>query len=310
MPLTRVSLLVGGEHREMTPDEALEYALTRPPASKFPYTYEELKIIFSQQEDEKRGESISASALKSECDRNLVLTRKEGYSASIESMFRAFHGTLLHGQLERAAPVGSVAEVRYWARIDGEPVSCKPDLLDVRAGKLFDYKTKEEVPVFDYPYKGDALQLQINRFIITHAERVEDGDVTVLLTDENRGEWVPAEWSELVVVYVDPRRFKPITVTKSVQVPKKSGEGTKSSRVPYIMEDDEVYDFIRTRREQISGGFEDYPEALPPIPEGWEGQTGWLCGYCPVKARCFAYEVERAAKEGVPESWLSQRSAQ
>lgn len=296
MPLSRVALLVGGERCEMSPEEALELARTRPPTSEFPYTYEELKIIFSQQEEEQRGESISSSALKSNCDRNLVLTRKEPYTQDIEGLYRAFHGTLLHGQLERSAPAGTVAEVRYHAQVDGEEVTCKPDLVDLQYGKLYDYKTKEEVPVFDYPYKDDALQLQQNRWIIDNAEYVTDGDITIGLDAENRGMWVPKEWTELIVVYVDPRRFKPLTVTKSIRVPKKSGEGTKAKRVPDIWDDEAVLEHIRTRREQIANGFEDYPEALPSIPEGWEGQTGWLCGYCPVKERCFKYEVEIMAK--------------
>ncbi len=105
---------------------------------------------------------------------------------------------------------------------------------------------------------------------------------------ENRATFIPKEWTSLVVVYMDDRGPKPITCTKSVQVPKADGKGTKAKRVPDIWDNDYAEAWIRDRYAYIQQVIAE--EGIPPIPDNFVGWEHPLCGFCPKKKECIELE--------------------
>lgn len=247
---------------------------------------------------------ISTTTLTSKCMRNQALNRTTDYVVELAELYAAFRGTLLHGQLERFVSPNSYGEVRFAIKDMGTKIpwlkqalprkdrsfSGSPDLVDPNVGVLFDYKRTKEVPRFNTVWPDHVQQLNINRWLIDHADTVEvKGEGVLDLTDPAiRSRFVPVEWQELVIVYVDDKGPKPITATESIDVPTKTG-GTKKARIPALWDNEKVEEFIAEKyvaaRTSLTAG-------IAPIPEGWENQSHVLCGYCPVRGLCAQLEAE------------------
>lgn len=279
MPLASV---VCSCSREFTPaSEVLSHLADRKSGCEF--TYELAASILEQVQD--REDRISTTTLTAKCIRSEALKRKEPYTESLAKQWAAFRGTLYHGQLEWHAQEGSIAEARFHLDIDGLGLfSGSPDLLDPKAGILYDYKTNKENPRFAYPWPDHVEQVNINRWLVDQATRAEYQGEEYDLTDPVvRRRFVPTEWHSLVLVYIDDKGPKPLTCTRSEKVLCKNG-ATRNARVPDIWSDDRVEDLVRRKyaaaRQALSS-----PEvpAIPPAFAYWQHP---LCGFCPVKQRC------------------------
>lgn len=261
---------------------------------------------------------ISTTVLTSKCLRQTALDRSNTYIIRLEDLYASFRGTAVHAQLEQFISPGSYGEVRFIVPDLGKQIpwlkqalprknrsfSGSPDLVDPIVGLLFDYKRTKEVPRFNSVWPDHVEQLNINRWLVDHADFVsaparasspnpgeadDNGDGTWtydLSKPEVRARFVPVEWQELIIVYVDDRGPKPITVTESVDVPTQAGAAspTKKVRRPTIWSDERVEEYIATKyveaREALTAG-------IAPVPEGWENASHVLCGYCPVRGLCL-----------------------
>ncbi len=275
-------------------DELLEKSLNAGPRWS-PYPFELLNAALG--EFEERGDRISTTALTAPCPRSLVLERKEDYVLTIDELWRAFRGTMIHKVLEDASRLGAIAETRFFTEIDGEPISCKPDLI-TRDGTMYDYKNGADVPRYDYMYQSHNEQLQFNRWIVQHHTRAEKNDRLVLLPFNPRN----MEFDHLVIVYMDLDGPKVLETTKTIEVPNKTVPGTKKRKVPDIWEDDTVLDgwedyrggFIpgmRPRFAALRAAFNSYPDFPEECAEVWGGPPGWGCPgfpWCPLRGKCLA----------------------
>lgn len=282
MPLTHI-LCADRKYRskeqrvEVALDDCLDCAKSRQNGCQF--TYELLSAMFAQQQD--REDRISTTTLTTKCLRSEFLKRSLPHSEQPEKLWAAFRGTMFHGQLEKHAAPGCYEEARFHVDLPGlGHLSGSPDLLDTEQGVLFDYKFTKSVPTYDYAWPDHKWQMQVNRWLVDHADYVEWND-----RRWEPDQFRPKTWNELVVVYMDDSGAKPITITKSERVPTKDGKGTKSVRVPEILRDDEVYAYIEERYKTVHEAFTNL--VLPPIPEGYEGWQHPLCGYCPNKGLCI-----------------------
>jgi hypothetical protein len=255
------------------------------------YSYELMRLMVDAQQD--RGDKISTTTILSECDRNLVLERMTDYAASLDDLFASFRGTMFHGQLERAAADTAIVEKRYHALLPGgELLTCKPDLLDVEAGVLWDYKIVAKLPRYAYPYHHHADQLKINRWIIDHAHAIEwedDRPEPIAEVEERIGAAVrPHEWRELVVYYIHPLDGpRPLVVTQA------RPDG-KRGRVPDMGDDADIERLMSTRYAVVREAFDAYKRdgTIPDIPEGWDALSGWLCvPYCNVRQTCLRMQA-------------------
>lgn len=270
------------------------------------WTYEllaamvEANVAHPSHDDPSR---ISTTTLVAKCLRSETLKRSRPYVEDVESLYASFRGTAVHAQLASHIKPGAYGEVRFHiddlrTKIDFDPevldlyddwsFSGSPDLVDPTAGVLYDYKRSKEVPRFDKMWPDHAQQLQINRWLIDHADWVELADGSVF----NRGDeafdaLLPIEWQELIIVYIDDKGPKPIAAWKSIDIPKRDGKGTKKARVPDIWSDEDVEDFIAKSYPEAR---EAFTIAIAPIPDGWENQSHVLCGYCPMRRECAALE--------------------
>ncbi len=268
-------------------DDCLNCAATRDNECHF--TYELLASMFEQQQD-RPVDMISTTMLNTSCLRSEFLQRRLPFSENPEKLWAAFRGTMYHGQLEQMAHGHSIAEARYVVELDGlGTVTGSPDLVDIQHGVLYDYKTTKENPKFGYPWGNHVEQNNINRWLVDHAHTVQyQGEDYDLSLPENRATFIPKEWTSLVVVYMDDRGPKPITCTKSVQVPKADGKGTKAKRVPDIWDNDYAEAWIRDRYAYIQQVIAE--EGIPPIPDNFVGWEHPLCGFCPKKKECIELE--------------------
>jgi hypothetical protein len=243
--------------------------------------------MFEQQQD-RPLDMVSTTLLTTKCLRSEFLQRTEPFSEDPEKLWAAFRGTMYHGQLEYKAHPSSIAEARFKVELDGLGVlTGSPDLVDVVNGVQFDYKTNKENPKFAYPWGNHVEQLNVNRWLVDHATEVEwSGDTYDLTDSEVRAFFVPAEWTALVVVYMDDRGPKPLPCLKTIKVPKADpSSGMKSKRVPHIWSDEYAEEWIRGRYADIRTHIEN--GTLPAIPDAFEGWAHPLCGFCPKKKECI-----------------------
>lgn len=194
--------------------------------------------------------------------------------------------------------------------------SGSPDIVAPDYGRLGDYKRTKEVPRFNYPWEDHKVQVNINRWLVDKADTVaiHETDAGIVGSchalgvegidgllewdrDAERATWdltvpgvrarfVPVEWQELVLIYVDDKGPKPLVCTESIKVPTKAG-GTRNARIPEIWSDERVESYIAehyvaARLALLAG--------IAPIPKGWEFQSHVLCGYCPMRRLCAEHE--------------------
>lgn len=276
-------------------EECLEHAASR--TNRCSFTYEVLAAMFATLQD--RGTRISTTTLTTKCLRSEQLLRLEDHAVDPLKLYASFRGTMFHGQLEMHGHPRAIAEPRYFVELDGlGGLSGSPDLVDPPAGTLYDYKTVRERPNWDRPWPDHVQQLQVNRWLVDHAHSVEwEGELYDLSDPANRAKFVPYEWRGLWVVYLDDKGAKPLLISKSEQVPKKDGKGTKAARVADIWPDDEVEAWIRKRYVAAKTALEE--RIVPDIPEDFTAWAHPLCGFCPVKERCVELFIDREVERQV-----------
>lgn len=323
MPLK--ALVVGDE--EIPVDDVLRRA--EKGDIKGPWTYELLSALLATVQD--RGRRISTTTLTAKCPRSEYLKRTTDYTEEAAKLWASFRGTMFHGQLEQHAHPRSVAEARYWKDLGGDlgMLSGSPDLVDISAGLLYDYKFTKENPRYDYPWKDHIEQVQINRWLVEHADYVEErrdfegciplfplserGHDLVAArieeepraflagadTTENRIRFVPYEWQGCIVIYMDDKGPKPLTCTRSEEVIGKNSKPRKV-RVPDVWADHRVYELVvkkyAERQEALEG------DVLPDIPEGYEAWAHPLCGFCPVRQECVDRYIGRVIDDTLEHS--------
>lgn len=272
----------------MTPEEALEAAAERPEGQKYPYELLKAMLATRQERD-----YISTTTLTSKCLRSTVLQRQEPYTEDVDRMWAAFRGTMFHGQLEKHAHPECVEEARFFVELEGlGTLSGSPDLVDPARGILYDYKFTKENPRFDRPWPDHVQQVQVNRWLVDHAHRVVwRGKEYDLSVKRNIKKFRPMDWQDLIVIYMDDRGPKPLRVTKSIDIPKLHGEGTKKARVSDVWDDEKVEEFIYSRYEEAKHYLES--GEVPPIPgPEWAYGAHALCGFCPLKQRCIELQLQ------------------
>jgi hypothetical protein len=265
-------------------EELLSKAYTAEPKWS-PYTFEIINAALG--EIEERGDNISTTTLTGPCPRSTVLERKEDYVITMDDIWRAFRGTMVHYVLEGGARPNSIAEVRFFAPFAGDDlISCKPDLI-TDDGSIWDYKNTAKNPNYDYPYKGNAEQVQLNRYIVSRATDWEkDGKPTALPFDVRS-----MRFNHLVLVYMDLDGPKTLEVVKSVQVRNKTNEGTHPVKMPDIWTDAQVEETFTPRYQAMRAALESYPVWPEGVESVWGGPKGWECPgypYCPLKGKCLA----------------------
>lgn len=286
MPLSSV---VCSCKKSFGPEGILDHLSSRTTNCEF--TYELAASILDQIQD--RGDRISTTTLTAKCSRSEALKRRFPYQEELLKRWAAFRGTLYHGQLEVHAKEGSIAEARYHMYLPGlGPFSGSPDLLDVEQGVLYDYKTNKENPRYAYPWSDHIEQVNINRWLVDQATEVEyQGEMFDLDADPlARLQFVPKEWSRLVLVYIDDKGPKPLTCTRSEEITYKNGNKGKA-RVPEIWPDERVEAIVRAKYEEYQSSLKD-DGPIPPIPASFHHWMHPLCGYCPVKELCVDLRME------------------
>ena len=276
-----------GELPEWVPvDKLLEIAYDADPHWS-PWSYELISAAAGEVED--RGTNISSTALTSPCPRSLVLERMEDYVEDMDRLWRAFRGTMVHYVLEAAARPNSIAEVRFFAPVGEDVISCKPDLV-TEDGQLWDYKNTAKVPRWNNPYPGNVEQLQFNRWIVNNAAKWEKNGEPYDLTLDVRN----LKFNHLAIMYLDLDGPKPLEYMESIMVPttsKAAKSKVKPMRLPGVWSDDRVMDILVPRFKALRAAFEMYPKFPNICEKVWGGPPTWECpGYphCPLKGGCLA----------------------
>lgn len=312
MPLARIwcadpGLKRKGQRVSLPIDECLKCALSGDPPCN--YEYPVLAAMYrddGQGPVQQRGDSLSTTAITGPCVRQLVLERKVNYIEHPDDMWARFMGTTVHGILEGNIPEGWWGEKRVIAPVPGMQrfISCKPDLVNPIAGILDDYKKAKKFPQFGYVYGDQQAQLQVNRWIIDHAEWV--GDTRAIKnedgTESPNPDWVkfedsglerPEAWDQLRIVYITEDGMDVHPVKKRIKVPNKNGDGEHTRWVADIWSDEEVEEYLVPRYLERMKALQAWPDEVPPIPDDIDkwGKS-FPCGYCPVRDECMRLEIE------------------
>lgn len=269
---------VGFFPKWFTKDELLESAVDAP-AKWSAWPYELIKAVLNEQQER---DYISSTMLVDGCYRAKVIERREDFVESLDNLYAAFRGTAIHRLLEGARRPNAIAEGRFWVTLDVPKagpveVSCSPDLVySGHPGALVDYKTTESPPPYGDPWPNHTQQLNVNRYLVNHAERWE-------LPDGQELPWDPRDLSikSLYIVYLTPKGPKVLECVKSQPFTLKNGNDTMRKQ-PYVWSDRGVEDFLLPRLEAMVRALDAYPKwpkGLEDYP-GWAGPASWDCpGY-------------------------------
>lgn len=263
--------------RWLSIDEVLETAAMADPKWS-PWPFEMLNAAIQQWQER---DYISTTMLTGPCPRSQVIARHADFVESVDNLYAALRGTQVHRTLEHAVRPGAVAEARFFTTLyvaghgDVE-VSCSPDLLV--PDTVWDYKVTENPPTFDYPYKSHTAQLNINRYIVNHAEKWVDVDGQPFdMPFDPRN----ARIGHLAIVYLGPKGPKVIETTKSQEVTTPNGKTIKR-KLPYVWSDDEVMEYLQPRLDAMVRALDSYPEWPTGVEDVWGGQPGWDCPGPPI----------------------------
>lgn len=280
----------------LTLDEAL--LLSQAPNPKWsPWTFELIQAALG--EHQERGKRLSTTSLTAPCPRAEVLKRSVDYIGSLDDMYAALRGTMVHRTLETYTRLGAIAEGRFYTHIDDIEISGSPDL--VTEDTVYDYKVPAEatgVPSFGYPFRHQTEQLMMNAFILRHAEKWD------LPPGLNGLPFDPREHpvKHAVIVYLGPKMPKVIEYLVSQEFTTPSGV-TKKLKRPYIWSDQEVlagYDEddrkhggLRAKLHLMRNALDSYPDWPEPYYDPdtdttytaeyvWGGEPGWACPGAPI----------------------------
>lgn len=277
----------------LTLEEAL-LAGQAPNPKWSPWTFELIQAVL--QEYQERGKRLSTTSLTAACPRASVIERLEPYIGTLDGLYAALRGTMVHRTLEAYSRLGAIAEYRFYTTIDGIEISGSPDL--VTTDTVFDYKVPTDqtgVPSFGYPFRHQTEQLMLNAFILRHMEKWEGpgGDETAPLPFDPREH--PVEHA--VIVYLGPKGPKVIEYQVSQEFVTPSGR-TKKAKRPYVWSDDEVLNGrddedrklggMRAKLHLMHNALESYPEWPEPytnpdtdetytFEQVFGGEANWVC---------------------------------
>jgi hypothetical protein len=263
----------GRPPRWLPVEELLAQALAATTPKWSPWPYELIRAVLNEHQER---DYISTSLLTGGCMRSSVIERKEPYVDTLDARYAALRGTLQHRTLERAArEVGALAEWRFWTTVDSVEISCSPDLVVWDIGWLIDWKTTENPPAYNYPYRHHTEQVQFNRFIVSNAERWAD-------PDGQPGD-IPVDprtiiFRHLAVVYLGPKGPKTLELERTAERVSPNGRKFKA-KVADIWTDKAVLKELRPRIEAFELAMDAYPswpEGLETYP-GWAGPPTWRC---------------------------------
>jgi hypothetical protein len=272
----------------LTIEEAM-LASQAPNPKWSPWTFELIQAVLKEQQD--RGKRLSTTALTSACPRASVIERLEPYIGTLDSLYAALRGTMVHRTLEAYTRIGAIPEARFYTTIDGIEISGSPDL--VTEDTVYDYKVPTDVsgvPSFGYPFRHQTEQLMLNAFILRHAERWDfDGP----LPFDPRESHV----EHAVIVYLGPKGPKVIEYQRTEEFLTPAGKWRKAKR-PYVWSDDEVLNGYDDEDKKLGGMraklhlMQLALDAYPEWPEPWTnpetditysfeqvfgGEPGWMC---------------------------------
>lgn len=239
-----------------------------------PWPYELVQSLANAHQE--RGARLSVTALSGGCMRGNIVERKEDYIGHLDDMYASLRGTMIHRTLEHAARPGSIAEWRFYMNVDGQEISGSPDLITYDT--LWDYKTTENPPQFDFMYNSHKLQLNFNRFIFNNAakwdapEGVDPNDIPM--------DPFHTKLQHLAIVYLGPKGPKVVETVRSVK-PKSGGRNYK---VPDVWTDDQVMAELEPRMkawELAWNAYPNWPAGLENYP-GWSGPAEWKCSGAPL----------------------------
>lgn len=288
MPLVGV---VDPSHSEMARDTMgrlpnwlpLDEALAAAEDPKWaPWTQVLLRGMFAEHQER---DYISTSMLVSHCPRAEVLKRKFDYVDDLESMYVPFRGTMVHRTMELYAGPGDIAEQRFWTTIDGIEVSCSPDVITAE-GTLYDYKVTDSPPMY-YPWTNHTEQVNINAYIVRHAERSTWVKVPTM-------EPAPVpDIKRVGLVYMSPKQPKVLIVEKTEDTFNAKTGKFGRGKVSYVWPDSKVEKLVKPRLAMMQAALAepaitstDTGEKFLHLPEGaqelWGGDNTFRCPGAPL----------------------------
>jgi hypothetical protein len=234
-----------------------------------PWPYETLAAAFDTLQD--RGKRISTTALLG-CTRGEIIGRCEPYIATVDSLYAALQGTMVHRTLELAQRPHAVAEWRFFTTLrNGVEISCSPDL--VTPNSILDWKRTDNPPSFS-PWRKHTIQVQANRYIVNHATKWEcdkDNPVQELPWDPHS-----LAFEHCALVYLTPKKPIVMETLKSMEVTTPTGKTVKR-KMPYVWTDEEVEAEILDKAAMFQYAMESYPHWPAGAEDVWGGEAGWKC---------------------------------
>ena len=265
----------GASQRRLTFEEALDEAKQYGELFGFPL---EVLTGMHKQITKERPDAMTVTRLLSN-PRHVKLEAANDYFAEPESNYATFRGSIVHQILEDNADGDSITEIRMSRTLDDVEISGQPDSVRLRETNgrtlLRDWKTTNELPKYNSPYKNHIQQVNMYRWLLE-------------LDPEN---------TDLEVVYISMDGIKILPLTHAGRTAR--GRAIAEQHWP----DEKVEAFMRERltlhQVQPILKYADIPE-----------DDQWMCRYSPVENLCrrlAAREAREAWEQGLDVDRLPER---
>lgn len=266
------------------------------------YTADMLWQMRADNSDEPGDGAFSPSRLLG-CARQSVLIGQRDYYVDVEQAYPATRGNMVHALMEKCAYPGAlyaIREHRFYCTIETkygpQQFTAKPDLIVVKditddnviVVKILDYKSTIRINNTLVEAKLEH-QLQVNMYawVVTQCLPIALGlDDYRVVVDELEIEYANTE---------DKRRF---TSAGARQIPCKRKVNGKLVDALLDLEPITLWNMTKVGRyiqAKITERLEAKEVRLPDI---LEGESAWLCRYCPVYDFCHEVGNERREDDG------------
>lgn len=222
-----------------------------------------IRFIHDTWKDSAGRNPYSASKI-GRCPRRTVLEQRFNWGADPMDQYSAMRGTMIHDALHTKLDpsVGELGEVRVFREFMGVKIGGQFDLLQAKTGVLYDYKTTNKLPPFQWAYVGHRNQMNIYRWLL-QGQTIEGHEIDI---------------KELIVQYI-------------------AGDGWKQCKAK-MLDFTEIEDFIANWINQVKPALDagdDWMILLPPcLP-----YDAWECNYCDLKTMCYHLKDQQLMEQSM-----------
>ena len=227
-----------------------------------------IRFVHDTWKDSAGRSPYSASKIGN-CPRKAVLEQRFTWGADPMDMYSAMRGTMIHASLsDKMDPTaGELGEIRVFREFMGVRIGGQFDYLKFtpKYDILYDYKSVQKLPPFQYAYVKHRDQMNIYRWLLQDQE-IQGHKVNI---------------GELIVEYIASDGWKQC----------------KAKLLDFIEVEAMISTYVNAVKPALEASEDEWMELLPPVLP----YDSWECGYCDLRKMCYHLKDQQLMEQSMEE---------